>query len=164
MQQDFVVELCDGKGLYVRLFRVSIWYFGLCRIVRVIVYLDVDFMCWVVCCYNEFWMDNVFQFIKVFGICYVVDIWQIGVDGFEKCSLVVVYICFCEQVIGMGVVIYEVIYVVMVIYNQDCLERDGMVYEDLLQEEMLCYLVGDLMVWIVNKMYEFGYYGKDENV
>lgn len=136
---------------------------GLRRIVRVTVYPDADSMRRAARRYNEPWMDSAPQFTKALGICHAVDIRQIGADGSEKRSPVAAHIRLCEQAIGTGVVTHEVTHAAMAIYNQDCLERDGTVHEDLPQEETLCYLVGDLTARIVNKMYEFGYYGKGEN-
>lgn len=144
-------------------FRVSTRHSGMRRIVRVSVYPDAPSMRRAARRYNEPWMDEAPQFTGALAVTHAVDIRHIGADGSEVRSPVAAHIRLCEEAIGTGVVTHEVTHAALAIYNQDCLEGQGPVHDDLPQEEILCYLVGDLAARIVNKMYELGYYGKDED-
>lgn len=142
-------------------FRVSTRHSGVRRIVRVTVYPDVERLRQVAHRYRSpYAYTDPDLFSRALAVTHAVEIYHIGADGSEKRSPVAAHIRLFEGALGTGVVTHEVTHAALAIYGQDCLEKEGPVHEDLPQEEILCYLVGDLAARIVNKLYEFGYYGK----
>lgn len=131
---------------------------------RVSVYPDVKRLREVARRYSETggYAEQHESFTKALGVTHSVDIRHIGADGSETKSPVAAHIRLWEGALGTGVITHEVTHAAMAVYNQDCLESQGPVHSDMPQEEILCYLVGDLTSRIVNKLYEFGYYGKEK--
>lgn len=60
--------------------------------------------------------------------------------------------------LGSEVVTHEVTHLAWNIYRTDCEEKLGSPSKDIENEEILCYLVGDLARKVVKKLYKFGYY------
>lgn len=97
------------------------------------------------------------------GVTHSIDVLHIGADGSQIRSPMAAHIRMYDGALGTGVLTHEVTHASLAIYNQDCLEEQGPVHDEMPQEEILCYLVGDLTARIVNKLYSFGYYGKGED-
>lgn len=60
--------------------------------------------------------------------------------------------------LGTGVVTHEVTHAATAIYEQDWLPDHGPVHDNLANEEVLCYLVGDLASRIIRSLYRYGMY------
>lgn len=100
------------------------------------------------------------EYYMAHGVTHTIDVLHIGADGSEKRSPLAAHIRMYDGALGTSVVTHEVTHAALSIFNQDCL-GEGAVHESMDREEILAYLVGDLAARIVNKIYEFGYYGKD---
>lgn len=146
-----------------RSFRVSTRHSGTRRFVRVSLYSDVTSMRAAALRHSkrEGWIRED-EYGKAHAVTHTHDVRQIGTDGSETRSPTAAHIRMYDGALGTGVLTHEVTHAALSIYGQDCLE-DGSVHEDMSREEILCYLVGDLAARIVNKIYEFGYYGKGED-
>lgn len=143
-------------------FRVSTRHSGSRRFVRVFIYSDAGSMRAAALKHSQregYIHDD--EYAAAHGVTHTIDVLHIGADGSEKRSPTAAHIRMYDGALGTGVVSHEVVHAAMSIYNQDCL-KDGSAHEDMSREEILAYLVGDLAARIVNKIYEFGYYGKDE--
>lgn len=64
--------------------------------------------------------------------------------------------------LGSSVVTHEAAHAAMGIYGQDCLEKDGPVHDSMDNEEIFCYLLGDLSRAIVDRLYHYELYENDE--
>lgn len=63
-----------------------------------------------------------------------------------------------RQRLGTSVVVHEVTHAAMGIYRQDWQPEHGAPHEDLENEEVLCYLVGNLTSRIVDRLHHYGMY------
>lgn len=144
-------------------FRVSTRHSGSRRFVRVSLYSDVGSMRNAALRHSqrEGWIRED-EYCMAHGVTHTRDVLHIGADGSEKRSPMAAHIRMHKGALGTGVVTHEITHAALSIYNQDCL-KDGPVHEDMNREEILAYLIGDLASRIVNKIYEFGYYGKDDD-
>jgi len=144
-------------------FRVSTRHSGSRRFVRVSLYSDAGSMRAAALRHSQregYIRDD--EYSGAHGVTHTFDVLHIGADGSEKRSPTAAHIRMYDGALGTSVVTHEVVHAAMSIYNQDCL-KDGTAHEDMNREEILAYLVGDLAARIVNKIYEFGYYGKDDD-
>ncbi len=144
-------------------FRVSTRHSGTRRFVRVSVYSDASSMRRAALRHSQregYIRQDEYE--KAHGVTHSVDVLHIGADGSVRRSPTAAHIRMYDGALGTGVLTHEVVHAAMAIYNQDCLE-DGPVHEEMDREEILAYLVGDLAARIVNKIHEFGYYGKDDD-
>lgn len=142
-------------------FRVSVRRSGRRRFVRVTVYdtvqelrLAADRYCKRVGTYVPG------EFDQAHGITH--SSWSIffGPDGEEasKDFAAAAHIRLHRGALGTGVVTHEVAHAALAIYRQDCLEERGSVHDDMDQEEVVCYLIGDLSARIVNCLYRYKFY------
>jgi hypothetical protein len=97
------------------------------------------------------------------GVTHVIDVCRIGPDGTEIRNPRAAHIRLYDGALSTRIVTHEATHAAMAIYNQDCL-TEAPVHESMEREEILAYLVGDLSAAMVSKIYEFGYYGKGEDV
>lgn len=144
-------------------FRVSTRHSGSRRFVRVSVYSDVDSMRAAALRHSrrEGWIKDD-EYSGAHGVTHIHDVRFYGPGGEETRSPVAAHIRVYDGALGTGVVTHEIAHAALAIFNQDCLE-DGAVHEGMEREEILCYLIGDLSSRIVNKIYEFGFYGKGDD-
>jgi hypothetical protein len=63
-----------------------------------------------------------------------------------------------KDALATVVVTHEVAHAALAIYNQDVLRRDGPVHQDMENEEIICYLIGDLSARVVDRLYRYGLY------
>lgn len=144
-------------------FRVSTRHSGSRRFVRVSIYSNAGSMRAAALKHSQReGYIRVDEYAAAHGITHTYDVRTIGVDGSEARSPTAAHIRMYDGALGTSVVTHEVVHAAVSIYNQDCLD-DGPVHEGMDREEILAYLVGDLAARIVNKIYEFGYYGKGED-
>lgn len=144
-------------------FRVSTRHSGSRRFVRVSLYSDAPSMRRAALLHSQregCLRDD--EYARAHGVTHSVDVRYIGADGSETRNPTAAHIRMYDGALGTSVVTHEVAHAALTIYNQDCLD-DGPVHEDMSREEILCYLIGDLAARIVNKIHEFGYYGKGED-
>lgn len=144
-------------------FRVSTRHSGSRRFVRVTIYPDAGSMRDAALRHSQregYIRED--EYYMAHGVTHTIDVLHIGADGSEKRSPTAAHIRMYDGALGTGVLTHEVTHAALSIYNQDCL-KDGPVHEDMAREEILAYLIGDLTARIVNKIYEFGYYGKGDD-
>lgn len=146
-----------------RSFRVSTRHSGSRRFVRVSVYSDAVSLRAAALRHSkrEGWIRED-EYDSAHGVTHTHDVRHFAKDGSETRSPLAAHIRVYDGALGTGVMTHEVLHAAIAIYNQDCLE-DGAVHEGMEREEILCYLVGDLAARIVNKIYEFGFYGKGDD-
>lgn len=144
-------------------FRVSTRHSGSRRYVRVSVYSDAPSMRLAALRHSkrEGWIRDD-EYDRAHGVTHIHDVRFYGPRGEETRSPLAAHIRVYDGALGTGVVTHEIAHAAMAIFNQDCLE-DGAVHEGMEREEILCYLIGDLASRIVNKIYEFGFYGKEDD-
>lgn len=65
-----------------------------------------------------------------------------------------------KNALTTGVISHEAAHMASNIYEHDWLESHGAPWEDIENEEILAYLVGDITSKIVRKLYRLGYYDK----
>lgn len=63
-----------------------------------------------------------------------------------------------SQRLGTSVVVHEITHAAMGIYRQDWQPEHGAPHEDLENEEVLCYLIGDLTSRVVDRLHHYGMY------
>lgn len=150
--------------MYVKSFKVSTRHSGERRFVRVSVYPDAGSMRKAALRHSQrqgYIRED--EYSAAHGVTHSIDVLHIGADGSERRSPTAAHIRVYDGALGTGVLTHEVTHAALAIYGQDCLKGQGPVHEDMPQEEILCYLVGDLTARIVNKLYAFGYYGKGDD-
>lgn len=93
------------------------------------------------------------------GVTHAYQSLSIGADGqVVSQSDTAALVRFWRQRLGTGVVTHEATHAAAAIYEQDWLPGNGSVHDSLANEEVLCYLVGDLASRIVKRLYHYGMY------
>lgn len=144
-------------------FRISTRHSGMRRFIRVSIHPDADSMRTAALRHSkrEGWIRDD-EYALAHGVTHIVDVRRINPDGSETRKPMAAHVRLYDGALSTGVVVHEATHAAMAIYNQDCL-AEAPVHEGMDREEILAYLVGDLSAAMVNKLYEFGYYGKNED-
>jgi hypothetical protein len=90
-------------------------------------------------------------------VCYFDDAGEIERVG-EAAALIRLH----REAVGTSVVTHEVAHAASAIYRQDCQPDRGPVHDCMDNEEVFCYLVGDLTRRVVDRLYHYGYYGESD--
>lgn len=142
-------------------FRVSTRHSGLRRFVRVTVYDTVDELRHAADNYSRRLGTYVTgEFDGAHGVTHSFQRILIDSEGEEQApgASTAAHIRLHRAALGTSVVTHEVAHAALAVYDQDCLKEMGPVHQDMKQEEILCYLVGDLSARIVNRLYAYGCY------
>lgn len=102
------------------------------------------------------------EYDRAHGVTHIHDVVYIGPDRTETRRPMAAHIRLYDGALSTNVVTHEATHAAMAIYNQDCLD-EAPVHENMDREEILAYLVGDLSAAMVKKIYQLGYYGKNED-
>lgn len=149
-----------------RTFRVSTRHSGRRRFVRVTVYSDLAEMRRAAERYDrDLGIDRTGEFDGAVGITHTYD--RFFFDGSGAMDMGrrtpgAALIRLWDQRLGTSVIAHESAHAASGIYQQDCLHEQGSVHDDMENEEILCYLIGDLSARIVDRLYRYGYYGKGD--
>ncbi|MFE2710607.1 hypothetical protein ACFXKI_01100 [Streptomyces mirabilis] len=93
------------------------------------------------------------------GVTHAFQVMAIGSDGeLQGSSEAAAIIRFWRQRLGTGVVTHEVAHAAAAIYEQDWLPGHGAIHDGIDNEEIYCYLIGDLASRIVKRLYHYGMY------
>lgn len=99
------------------------------------------------------------NFDDAHGVTHAFQSMTIGPDGEVTAqSEAAALIRLWRQRLGTGVVTHEVAHAAAAIYEQDRLPERGSIHDSLVNEEVLCYLIGDLASRIVKRLYHYGMY------
>jgi len=141
-------------------FRVTTRHSGRKRAVTVKVYDDLDDMRTAATRYARHnGTSEPGSFGDAHGVTHAFQVMTIGPDGeVQSSSEAAALIRFWRQRLGTGVVTHEVAHAAAAIYEQDWLPNHGPIHEGLANEEVFCYLVGDLASRIVKQLYRHGMY------
>lgn len=141
-------------------FRVTTRHSGRRRAVTVKVYDDLDAMRAAADAYAaRNGTSPPGNFGDAHGITHAFQAMTIGAGGeitdrSESAALIRLW----RRRLGTGVVTHEVAHAAAAIYEQDWLPEHGPVHDSLANEEVLCYLVGDLASRIVKRLYHYDMY------
>lgn len=147
-----------------RTFRVSTRRSGRRRFVRVTVYEDIAEMRRAAEHYDrDLGIDRTGEFDGAVGITHTYD--RFFFDGSGEMDTGhrtpgAALIRLWTGRLGTSVIAHESAHAASGIYQQDCLEKYGSVHDDMENEEILCYLIGDLSARIAGRLYHYGYYAK----
>lgn len=99
------------------------------------------------------------NFGEAHGVTHAFQILTIGSDGqvasqSESAALIRLW----RQRLGTGVVTHEAAHAAAAIYEQDWLPEHGHIHDNIDNEEVHCYLIGDLASRIVGRLYHYGMY------
>ena len=143
-----------------RTFRVSTRKSGQRRFVTVTVYDEIDDLRRAAKRHSRrtgTYRDGEFE--QALGVTHSFQSVLIDGDGLElRQGPTAAHIRLWRGRLGTSVVTHEVCHAVSGIYQQDCLEELGSVHENMDNEEVFCYLLGDLSARIVDRLYRYGYY------
>lgn len=99
------------------------------------------------------------KFGDAHGITHAFQMMSIGPDGeVESASEAAALVRLWRHRLGTGVVTHEVGHAAAAIYEQDWLPEHGPIHDSLNNEEVFCYLIGDLASRIVKQLYRHGMY------
>lgn len=141
-------------------FRVTTRFSGRRRAVTVKVYDDLDAMRAAADAYaTRNGTSPPGNFGDAHGITHAFQTMTIGPDGeVQSTAEAAALIRFWRQRLGTGVVTHEVAHAASAIYEQDWLPDHGPIHETMDNEEVYCYLIGDLASRIVKRLYHYGMY------
>jgi hypothetical protein len=99
------------------------------------------------------------EFDRAWGVTHSFDSVMFNEQGeVERQGEAAALIRLWRQRLGTSVVTHEVCHAASGIYRSDCHDEHGPVHDDMDNEEIYCYLVGDLTARIVNRLYHYGMY------
>lgn len=141
-------------------FRVSVGHSGRRRFVRVSVYETAEELRAAADRYNKrIGAYTPGEFDHAHGVTH--SFWSVLIDGDGKevrTGPSAAHIRLYRGALGMAVVTHEVAHAALAIYRQDCFGEQGSVHGDMEQEEVACYLIGELAARVVSGLYRYGFY------
>jgi len=146
----------------VRTFRVTTRYSGRKRAVKVKVYDELSALrraadAWTF----RHGLEQPGHFGSAMGVCHAFDSVFVPDDGGEEIrGEAAALIRLWRGALGTGVVVHEVTHAASAIYQQDWEPDHGAVSDGMDNEEVLCYLVGDLTRRIVDRLYHYDMYSE----
>ncbi len=141
-------------------FRVSTRFSGRRRTVTVKVYDDLEAMRAAAAAYaRRTGNSEAGNFGDAHGITHAFQTLSIGPDGeVTDQGQAAALIRLWRQRLGTGVVTHEAAHAAAAIYEQDWLAEHGSIHDGIDNEEVYCYLLGDLASRIVKRLYHYGMY------
>lgn len=144
----------------VRSFRVTTRHSGRRRAVTVKVYDDLEAMRAAADAYaRRTGTSPPGQFGDAHGVTHAFQVMTIGPEGeVTNQSELAAIVRLWRQRLGTGVVTHEAAHAAAAIYEQDWLPEHGAMHDGIDNEEVYCYLLGDLASRIVKRLYHYGMY------